>query len=97
MLPDVLLVPSEQGVTPNPEKREKVTKWSTPTSLLELQGFLGLANYYRHFFKGYAEVAKPLHELSRKEKDFRWTKNERVHILKMKLTTSPILGCFFRC
>ena len=84
---------SEQGVTPNPEKTEKVTKWPTPTCLVELQGFLGLSNYYRHFIKGYAEVAKPLHELSRQGKDFKWTKEceSAFNILKMKLTTSPIL------
>ena len=84
---------SEQGVTPNPEKTEKVTKWPTPTCLVELQGFLGLSNYYRHFIKGYAEVAKPLYELSRQGKDFKWTKEceSAFNILKMKLTTSPIL------
>ena len=67
---------SDQGVIPNPEKTEKVTNWPTPTCLVELQGFYGLSNYYRHFIKGYAEVAKPLYmyELSRQGKDFKWTK-----------------------
>ncbi|KAL5502934.1 hypothetical protein EMCRGX_G009794 [Ephydatia muelleri] len=66
---------SERGVTPDPEKSKLVTGWPTPTCLIELQGFLGLANYYRHFIHGYAEVAKPLHELSRKGQDFEWTKD----------------------
>ena len=65
---------SEQGVTPNTEKTEKITKWPTPSCLVELQGFLGLVNYYRHFVEGYEEVAKPLYELSRKGKDFKWNK-----------------------
>ena len=66
---------SEQGVTPDPEKSKVVTGWPTPTSLIELQGFLVLANYYVNFVHGYAEVAKPLHELSRKGHDFKWTKD----------------------
>ena len=38
-------------------------------------------------------VAKPLYELSRQGKDFMWTKEceSAFNILKMKLTTSPIL------
>ena len=71
-----------------------VAGWPTPTCLIELQGFLGLANYYRHFIHGYAEVAKPLHELSRKGHDFKWTKDceNAFSTLKMKLTSSPILA-----
>ena len=85
---------SEQGVTPDPEKSKLVTGWPTPTCLVELQGFLGLANYYRHFIHGYAEVAKPLHELSRKGSDFKWTKDceSTFSTLKTKLTSSPILA-----
>ena len=85
---------SEQGVTPDPEKSKVVTEWPTPTCLVELQGFLGLANYYRHFIHGYAEVAKPLHELSRKGSDFNWTSDcmSAFSALKTKLTSAPILA-----
>ena len=66
---------SKQGVTPDPEKSKLVTEWPTPTCLVELKGFLSLANYYRYFIHGYAEVAKSLHELSRKGNEFKWTKD----------------------
>ena len=58
---------------PDPGKCTKVVNWPTPSCLVELQGFLGLANYYRHFIHGFAGIAKPLHELSRKRSDFKWS------------------------
>ena len=71
-----------------------MTEWPTPTCLVELQGFFGLANYYRHFIHGYAEVAKPLHELSRKGIEFKWTKDceSAFSAPKAKLASSPILA-----
>ena len=61
---------------------------------MELQGFLGLENYYRHFIHRYAEFAKPLHELSRKGNEFKWTADCEgdFSVLKTKLTSSPILA-----
>jgi len=37
-----------------------------------MQKFLGLANYYRQFVKGFAKIAKPLHKLVRKNKKWSW-------------------------
>ena len=64
---------SDQGITPDPAKTAKVTSWPIPKCVTELQAFLGLANYYRHFVKGFAEIAKPLHELTRKDIGFQWS------------------------
>ena len=38
----------------------------------DVQKFLGLANYYRQFVKGFAKVAKSLHEITRKEIKWNW-------------------------
>ena len=35
-----------------------------------MQGFLGLANFYRRFVKGLMGIAKPMTDLMRKDKDF---------------------------
>ncbi|RNA08275.1 RNA directed DNA polymerase reverse transcriptase, partial [Brachionus plicatilis] len=35
-----------------------------------VRSFLGLANHYRRFFKGFAEKAGPLHEATEKSKNF---------------------------
>ena len=42
-------VVSENGIVPDSSKTDKVSNWPTPSCLTQLQSFLGLANYYRHF------------------------------------------------
>ena len=46
---------SGQSITPDPAKTAKVTSWPIPKCVTELQAFLGLANYYCHFVKGFAD------------------------------------------
>ena len=57
---------SRHGVSTDPTKIESIEKWPTPINIQELQSFLGLASYYRHFVKGFAEIAAPLHRLLQK-------------------------------
>ena len=54
---------SKNGVSPNPEKIEKVCDWPTPTSSNEVHSFIGLASYYRRFIPNFAKWAGPLHAL----------------------------------
>ena len=51
---------SAEGISANPEK---VKNWPVPTNPKELQSFLGLASYYRHFIPKFAAIAKCLHQL----------------------------------
>ena len=54
---------SKNGVSPNPEKIEKVRDWPTPTSSKEVHSFIGLASYYRRFILNFTKWAGPLHAL----------------------------------
>ena len=45
------------------EKVEVVLEWPVPKSVKNVQKFLGLANYYRRFVKGFAKIIRLLHEL----------------------------------
>ena len=54
---------SKDGVSPNPEKIEKVRDWPTPTNSKEVHSFIGLASYYRRFISNFAKWAGPLHTL----------------------------------
>jgi len=78
----------------DPEKTAKVTKWPTPTSVIEVQQFLGLTNYYRRFIEDFATKAKPLHQLTEKQTTFEWTPQCQVAFdhLKRCLTSAPILA-----
>ena len=85
---------SEQGVAVDPGKVEKIKLWPLPTSAREVQQFLGLANYYRRYIKGYAEIAKPLHKLTERNTPFKWTLvcENAFSTLRSKLTTTPVLA-----
>ena len=49
------------------ERVQRVVDWPVLRSVKEVQKFLGLTNYYRQFVKDFTRVAKPLHEITRKD------------------------------
>ena len=57
----------EDRVRIEKEKVQGVIEWPVPRSTKDMQKFLGLANYYRQFVRDFARIAKPLHEIARKE------------------------------
>ncbi len=44
------------------------------------KSFIGFCNYYRKFVNGFAKIAAPLTNLTRKENSFKWTKSEKEFI-----------------
>ena len=54
---------SKEGISPNPEKVQKVKDWPVPSNVKEVHSFLGLASYYRRFIPQFAKWANPLHDL----------------------------------
>ena len=63
---------SAEGVSMDPEKVRCVQEWPVPTSVVEIQSFLGLANYYRSFIPSFSELAIPLTTLTKKNVPFVW-------------------------
>ena len=63
---------STEGIRMDPEKIRAIMEWPQPIKLKELQAFLGFANYYRRFIKGYSKTAEPLTQLTQKKKPFDW-------------------------
>jgi hypothetical protein len=51
---------SEGGVAMDAEKVAAVAAWPQPRSARGLQGFLGLAGYYRKFIREFSLIAAPL-------------------------------------
>ena len=61
-------------VRPDPEAVEAVLTWKAPRTYTQLMRFLGFANYYRDFIKGYADKVYPMQKLMRnKGKKFEWS------------------------
>ena len=85
---------SSDGISLDPIKTSKVREWPGPITVQETQQFLGLASYYRRFIKSFAEIAKPLYQLTEKKVCFKWTDQcEDAFIsLKNHLTSAPILA-----
>ena len=54
---------SKEGISPNPEKVQKVKDWPVPSNAKEVHSFLGLASYYCQFIPQFVKWANPLHEL----------------------------------
>jgi len=87
-----------EGIKMSGEKVEAVLGWRTPGSLTEVQSFLGFANFYRRLIRDYTQVARPLMELTKKEKGKEWAWNTEAETafreLKQRFTTAPILAHF---
>ncbi|XP_076931905.1 putative mitochondrial protein AtMg00860 [Bidens hawaiensis] len=63
---------SSQGVSPELDKIKAIQCWPPPTLFTTLRAFLGLTGYYRHFVKGYSQIAAPLTDIL-KSREFAWT------------------------
>jgi len=59
------------GIEMEKEKVEGVLSWPQPKNVKDVRKFLGLTNYYRRFIKDFAQVARPMNMLTRK--DEKWT------------------------
>jgi hypothetical protein len=47
---------SKEGISVDPSKVKDVLSWNAPTSVGDIQSFLGLARYYRRFIKGFSKI-----------------------------------------
>ena len=83
----------KDGVRMEKEKVQGVIEWLVPKNVKDVQKFLGLANYYRWFVKDFAKIARPLHEMMRKENKWSWGERQQKAFeeLKEKFTTEPVL------
>ena len=54
----------------DPVKTSAIVTWKSQKCVKDVQGFLGFANFYRHFIKDFAKLVFPLTALTRKDKEF---------------------------
>jgi transposase InsO family protein len=85
---------SASGIEADPEKTRVVANWPRPRNLSELRSFVGLCSYYRRFVRHFASIAKPLSQLTEKNRPFEWStaQEEAFQELKARLISAPILA-----
>jgi hypothetical protein len=84
---------SPDGIFMDKSKVKTIQCWATPSSVKDVQRFLGFANFYRRFIKRYSKIATPLITLTCKDKPFSWnlTAQAAFDTFKMAFTSAPIL------
>jgi hypothetical protein len=87
---------SQDGVSMDPAKVKAILEWHSPKTIKDIQVFLGFANFYRRFIKGYSKITEPLTRLLRKDTKFEWSDKAQkaFDTLKTAFTTAPILTHF---
>jgi len=74
------------------KQRGQTSPTEDPRSSKALRGFLGQADFYRQFIRGYATIAAPLKKLTTQD-PFEWsaTAQTAFDTLKSVLTSAPVL------
>jgi len=82
------------GIEMEEKKVDGVLSWPEPKNVKDVRKFLGLANYYRRFIKDFAQVAKPINVLTRKDVKWQWRVEQQKVFdeLKRVFTTKPVLA-----
>lgn len=83
-------------ISPSLEKTEAVMKYPEPKNLKELHSFIGMCSYFRKFINSFAQIARPLTELLKKDREFEFNSEQRrsFNILKECLVTKPVLRIY---
>lgn len=84
---------SPQGIEPDPTKVEVVVNMKAPGNVKELKTFLQTCSWFRKFIPQFSDIARPLTDLTKKDRRWQWgtDENRAFEELKLRLTTSPIL------
>ena len=77
----------------DPAKVAGIATWPTPTSVKQVQSFLGFCNFYQPFIYQFSHIAKPLNKLTRKDTLWIWERRqqEAFETLRKRITLEPVL------
>ena len=87
------MIVGKDGINIDQEKVKAILDWPAPLNIKGVRSFLEIANFYQRFVQDYAQVARPLNNLLKKNVVFKW-KEAQQHVfdtLKENFMTAPIL------
>jgi len=86
-------------VRTNPEVLTAVQRWQRPSgtgkqAVKAVRSFLGLVGWYRKFIPRFADLARPLIDLTKKDVEFKWTQEcqHAFEALRDALISAPVLA-----
>ena len=77
-----------EGIRPLPDRMAAIKKFPQQATVQQLQTYLGMLNFYRHFIKGAACLLKPLTDALRESQ---WTKLDWTAEMLVAFNTSRAL------
>src|SRR6266446_3044974 len=77
----------------DPVKVQGVTDWLQPVKVKDVQSFIGFMDFYQRFIRNFSKIARPLHVLTQKLKDWSWgaAEQQAFDVLKSAITSAPTL------
>ncbi|QRW23800.1 Retrotransposable element Tf2 protein [Rhizoctonia solani] len=87
------IVVLDKGFSLDKLKIQAVQEWPIPTKVKEVQSFLGFANFLQWFVANFSHMARPLHNLVKKDTPWKWGTREQEAFqgLKDAITNAPVL------
>ena len=67
------LVISSGGIIVDPSKINAMLQWETLKSVIEIESFLDLDDYYKMFIEGFSKLVLSLTQLTRKGQAYEWS------------------------
>ena len=91
---------SKEGVKPSMKNVTAIVECSPPKTYTDIHSFTGLVGHYRHFIKGFTNIAAPLYDLTSGENKDKKSEPvvltvealEAFETLKQKCVQAPILS-----
>ncbi|KAF8753864.1 hypothetical protein RHS01_06857 [Rhizoctonia solani] len=81
----------DKGFSLDKLKIQAVQEWPIPTKVKEVQSFLGFANFLRQFVANFSHMARPLHNLVKKDTPWKWDTKEQEAFQGLKdAITNPL-------
>ncbi|GBN76984.1 Retrovirus-related Pol polyprotein from transposon 297 [Araneus ventricosus] len=83
-------------IFPSTLKTKAVLNFPEPANLKQIHSFLGLTGYFRKFIPKYSTIARPLSDLLKKDRKFKFGEEERISFnqLKLMLAEKPVLRIY---
>ena len=90
---------AQNSIKTNPEAVEAIKAWQHPSdsgkkAVTAVRSFLGMAGWYRKFIPRFADIARPLFNLTKKDAKWEWTPEcqSAFEQIRDSLTAAPVLA-----